>query len=92
MLFVRLAYNALNKDRERAENIAAHTAHLRSGSINIVQSGPLFAAPGDTRLGALIVFDAPTLADVEAFNAADPFVLSGVYDDVRIMRWEKTIG
>ena len=92
MLFVRLAFNAPNKDRERADSLAAHTAHLRSGIVNIVQSGPLFGAPGDARLGALIVFDAPTLADVAAFSAADPFVASGVYDDVRIMRWEKTIG
>jgi uncharacterized protein YciI len=52
----------------------------------------LFGVPGDARLGALIVFDTPTLAEVEAFNAADPFVTSGVYDDIRIMRWEKTIG
>ena len=92
MLFVRLAFNALYKDRERAENIAVHTAHLRSAAVNIVQSGPLFATPGESRVGALIVFDAPTLADVEAFNASDPFVINGIYDEVRIMRWDRTIG
>jgi hypothetical protein len=92
MVFVRLAFNAPNKDRERADNIAAHTAHLRSGAINIVQSGPLFSTPDDARIGAIIVFDVATMAEVEAFNAADPFIVSGVYDDVKIMRWEKTIG
>ncbi|HEV2571029.1 YciI family protein [Methylocella sp. CPCC 101449] len=91
MLIVRLAYNAPGKDQERAQNLAAHSAHLRSGKAKLLQSGPIYAADGE-RVGALIVFDAKDFAEVEAFSAADPFVISGVYNDVRLARWEKTIG
>lgn len=91
MLIVRLATNARGKDKERAEHVAAHSAHLRSGKAKLLQSGPIYAADGE-RVGALIVFDAEGFAEVEAFSAADPFVINGVYNDVRFMRWEKTIG
>jgi len=53
----------------------------------------LFATDGRGRkLGALVVFDAVDVAEVEAFNALDPYVVNGVYDRIEIMRWDKTIG
>jgi len=59
----------------------------------IVQSGPLFDtdAKGAKR-GALVVFEAADLAEVERFNAADPYVVNGVYDRIELLRWDKTIG
>jgi uncharacterized protein YciI len=40
----------------------------------------------------LVVFEAESVAEVEAFNARDPYVVAGVYDRVEIARWDKTIG
>jgi len=59
----------------------------------VVQSGPLFATDGSgTKTGALVVFEAQDAAEVEAFSAADPYVVNGVYDRIEILRWDRTIG
>ena len=91
MIICRIAYDAAGKDEERKALFEAHRAHLRSGMVNIVQSGPLFVPNGGKR-GALIVFDVADVAEVERFNALGPYIINGVYDDVEILRWDKTIG
>jgi uncharacterized protein YciI len=92
MLFVRIAYNAPDSGEARAQYFPAHKAHLETGGALVIQSGPLFATADDARVGALMIFDAPSLAEVEAFSARDPFIVHGIYDDVRILRFDKTIG
>ena len=93
MIFCRFAYDAADKGAERQALLEAHKAHLRSGMAKIVQSGPLFATDVSGRkLGALVVFEADDIAEVEAFNARDPYVVNGVYDRIELTRWEKTIG
>ena len=93
MHICRIAHDAPGKDVERKAYFEAHRAHLRSGLARIVQSGPLFAADGSgTKIGALVVFAVEDLAEVEAFNAGDPYILHGVYGQVEILRWDKTIG
>ena len=91
MIICRIAYDAAGKDEERKALFEAHRAHLRSGTIPILQSGPLFVPKGGKR-GALIVFDVQDVIEVERFNAADPYIIKGVYDQVEILRWDKTIG
>ena len=93
MIICRIAYDAPDKDVERKALFEAHRAHLRSGKARIVQSGPLFGtdAPGAKR-GALVVFEVADIGEVERFNAADPYVLNGVYDRIELLRWDKTIG
>ena len=92
MLFVRIAYNAPGSEEARARHFPPTRRIYKMGGSIIAQSGPLYAASGDERVGALIVFNAPDLADVEAFSARDPFIQSGVYGDVRILRFDKTMG
>jgi uncharacterized protein YciI len=93
MQIIRMAYDAPGKDAERNAHFEAHRAHLRSGLARIVQSGPLFAPDGSGRkAGALVVFEADDVAEVERFTAQDPYIVNGVYDRVEILRWDKTIG
>lgn len=93
MLVCRLATDAEGRDAERKAHYEAHRAHLRSGLARIVQSGPLFATDDSNRkIGALVVFEVEDMAEVHRFNEADPFVLNKVYDDVRFLRWDRTIG
>ena len=59
----------------------------------IVQSGPLFAGDGTAgKVGALVVFEVDDVAEVEAFNAGDPFIVNKVYETVELLRWNRTIG
>ncbi len=93
MHIVRIAYDAPGRDAERKTYFEAHRAHLRSGLARILQSGPLFATDGfGAKAGALVVFDVEDIAEVERFNAQDPYIVNGVYDRVNILRWDKTIG
>ena len=93
MIFCRFAYDAAEKGTERQALLEAHKAHLRSGTVKILQSGPLFATDGSGRkLGALVVFEAFDVAEVEAFNAMDPYFVNSVYNRIEIARWDKTIG
>ena len=89
----RIAYDAPGKDEHRKALFEAHRAHLRSGMAPIVKSGPLFDT--DTKggkRGALVGFEVEDLGEVERFNAADPYVVNGVYDRIELLRWDKTIG
>lgn len=94
MLICRIAYDAAGKDAARKASYDAHRAYLRSEAAKIiVQSGPLFASDGgNAKIGALIVFDVTDVAQVQAFNAGDPFIVNGVYDRVELLRWDRTIG
>ena len=93
MIFCRFAYDAEGRTAERQAFLEAHKAHLRSGLAKILQSGPIFASDGSNRkLGALVVFEAEAVGEVDAFNARDPYVVNGVYDRIEIVRWDKTIG
>lgn len=68
----------------RLEHYDAHKAYLASGPVKTVISGPLLAEDGTTMIGSLFVFEADSIADVEAFNAADPFNQAGVWAQVSI--------
>jgi len=84
MLICRIAYDTEGKDDIRKQHYEEHRAHLRSG-------GPLFSPAGPKR-GALIVFQVEDIGEVERFNSLDPYIINGIYDDVEILRWDKTIG
>ncbi|MDB5593446.1 MAG: YciI family protein [Hyphomicrobiales bacterium] len=93
MQICRIALDAPGKDAERKALFEAHRSHLRAGLVRIIQSGPLFATDGsNNKIGALVVFDVKDIDEVQRFNAMDPYILHGVYGDVQILRWDKTIG
>jgi len=90
MLAVRVALSDPNKITERVLWLKSHKAHIRSGAIHIIKSGPFNSVDGDP-VGALIVADVRSLEEFEDFSVNDPFVKSGVYCDVRIAEWRVTL-
>jgi uncharacterized protein YciI len=68
----------------RRQHYEDHKAHLATGAVTTVVSGPLLAEDGETMIGSLFIFDAETRQAVEAFNKADPFNLAGVWASVSI--------
>lgn len=68
----------------RLANYEAHKAYLAVGAVKTVISGPLIAADGETMIGSLFIFEAPSMAHVVDFNANDPFRKADVWAEVRI--------
>jgi uncharacterized protein YciI len=91
MLAVRWAETSPDKLSERQTWLAQHQAHLRSGAVEIVQSGPMSLDDG-TPAGGLLIAEVESLDDLRRFSDADPFVVHGVYGRVHILRWTPTIG
>jgi uncharacterized protein YciI len=68
----------------RLSKYGDHKAYLSSSSIKTVISGPLLDDDGETMIGSLFIVEAPTKADVEAFNREDPFAKAGVWERISI--------
>ena len=73
----------------RLGNRPAHLAYLESQGDKLVTAGPLLSEDGQTPLGSLLVFEAASRAEAEAFAAGDPYALAGLFESVAIRPWRK---
>lgn len=91
MLAVRVALSDPAKSTEREIHLEDHKRHLRSGRLQIIQSGPIVNDAGEGS-GGVVVADVVSLDEMHAFSAEDPFVRHGVYSSISIYEWRPTIG
>ncbi|WP_456640271.1 YciI family protein [Bradyrhizobium sp. USDA 10063] len=87
MLFVIHALDRADALPTRLANYDAHKAYLADTSrfgVKIVMSGPLVADDGQTMIGSLFLVEAPSRAEVDAFNRADPFAAAGIWERVSV--------
>jgi len=87
MLFAVHCFDKPGALPKRLANYAAHKAHLETGPVRTVISGPLVAGDGETMIGSLFVFDAENLETVKDYHARDPFHLAGVWETASITRF-----
>ncbi len=73
----------------RKANREAHLAHLKADP-HVIQAGPFVNAAGEMS-GSLILFATEDRAAVEAFAAADPYAVAGLFSDVRIEAWNRVL-
>lgn len=93
--YVRFAESDPAAVEQRAAQMDAHKAHLRNEDglpqgFRILASGPMQAESGGSA-AALIIAEALCIEDVIAFSDADPFVIHGVYNRIRILNWTPTL-
>ena len=87
-LFVIEGIDGPDAGAARAAHNAAHVDYLLAMGERFVIGGPfLGAGDNDNPIGSLVVIEADSQEAAEAFAAADPFVLNGVYADVTVRRW-----
>jgi uncharacterized protein len=95
MLFV---LHALDKPDGLPRRLAAYEAHkafladTTAFGLTIVMSGPLTEDDGVTMKGSFFLIEAPSRADVERFNAADPFKAADVWTTVTITAFSRRVG
>ncbi len=80
-LFVFIGNDGPDGLARREQYRAAHVAQLDKLDTEgrIAFAGPIRNDPNDASVGAVIVFDAETLADARELMAHDPYVVGGVF-------------
>ncbi|MDG1280737.1 MAG: YciI family protein [Pseudorhodobacter sp.] len=74
----------------RLDNRSAHLAHIETSGI-VEMAGPFLDAEGKMT-GSLIVLSVETMAEAEAWAAADPYAKAGLFSSVSLTEWKKVIG
>lgn len=69
----------------------AHKAYLGSAGMKTLISGPLLADDEETMIGSCFVVEAESLAEVEAFNRADPFFKADLWATISIRPFNKRV-
>lgn len=89
-LFVLMATDRPNALEIRLATRQAHIDYVRgSGLVKI--GGPLLDAAGEMT-GSMLLIEAEDLAAAEAFAAADPYVLAGLFETVELRPFKLTLG
>lgn len=92
MLVVRYASSDPRKIFERSQLLEDHKAYLRGSPLRILLSGPSAPPQADQVGKAIIIAEVEAIEEFIKFSEADPFVSSGVYDQVEIFEWRPSFG
>jgi uncharacterized protein YciI len=75
----------------RLANRPDHVAYLKTQESAIRLAGPLLDGEG-RMCGSLFVIEVEDAAAAQAFSDGDPFVKTGVFGEVRIAGFSRTLG
>ncbi len=90
MLYAIMVQDEEGTEGAREEHRDAHLAHFRSHKSRIALSGPLSNDNGHG-VGSLVIFEAESAAEADAFIRADPFYGAGVWQEPVVARFKGSI-
>ena len=90
MLYVIDCTDKTGHLQTRLDNRNSHLSYLADFSEQLVMAGPFLSATGDM-IGSMLVMEFETLQDAEFFCANDPYQLAGLFSEVAIRPWRKTL-
>ncbi|WP_309088199.1 YciI family protein [Phenylobacterium sp.] len=91
MLFALMCLDKPNALDVRMGAREAHLAYVRERLDQVKLAGPLLDDEGGMA-GSLLILDVADRAAAEAFNAADPYTLAGLWGSVEIRAFKASIG
>ncbi len=85
-VFVMIGRDGPDGVRLRSEFHDEHVAHVTAlhAAGRVVLAGPIRSDDNNRSIGAVIVFEAPTLDDARRTVADDPYVRGGVFESVTL--------
>jgi uncharacterized protein YciI len=90
-LFVAACLDAPGALERRVAAREAHLAYIRAQPAGFIKvAGPFLNDAGDP-IGSMFVFDAESVAAVDAFLAGDPYTAADLFHSVEIRAWRVTI-
>ncbi len=90
-----MLYHILCKDKPgqlqtRLDNREAHLAFVNALGDRLFAAGPLLDDKDDM-VGSVLIIDFNSDEAAADFCASDPYALAGLFEDVSIKRWRKTL-
>ena len=90
-----MLYHILCKDKPgqlqtRLDNREAHLAFVNALGDRLFAAGPLLDDKDDM-VGSVLIIDFISDEAAADFCASDPYALAGLFEDVSIKRWRKTL-
>lgn len=76
----------------RMENRPAHLDWAKAQGDKLKLAGPVFADDGETFAGSMFLVEAESRAEIEAWQAADPYVQAGLFAEIHIHPFKWVIG
>ncbi|MFC3227042.1 YciI family protein [Marinibaculum pumilum] len=94
MYFVVFGTDRPGTEQLRLDTRPSHQQHLRAHPhpVTVLHGGPTLTADGARMNGSMLVVEADSLADVEAFVADDPYSKAGLFATVEIRPWKWGMG
>ena len=90
MTYVLLCIDKLGHLQTRLDNREAHLNYLTGFSEQLIMAGPFLSETGEMT-GSMLIMEFETLQDAELFCANDPYQLAGLFSEVAIRPWRKTL-
>jgi uncharacterized protein YciI len=90
-LFMLACFDKPNSLDLRMATREAHLAYARDNAGTIKVAGPMLDE-AEGMAGSLFILEADDRAQVEAFNAADPYQQAGLFGQVEIRGFKASIG
>jgi uncharacterized protein YciI len=69
----------------------AHLAYIKAQGDKVKLGGPYLDGEG-RMIGSLIVIEADSLEEAQAFHAKDPYRLAGLFETSAVTPWRATVG
>ena len=90
-LFALICFDRPNALDLRMATREAHLAYVGEHRAMLKVAGPMLDESGDMA-GSMFIMEAPDRAAVEAFTAADPYSLAGLFGQVEIRGYRASVG
>ncbi len=90
-LFILACFDKPNSLDLRMATRDAHLAYVRERVAMVKVAGPMLDE-AEGMAGSLFILEAGSRAEIEAFNAADPYQKAGLFGQVEIRGFKASIG
>ena len=90
MLYHIHCQDKANSLKIRLNTRDAHLAYIDSFGDRLFAAGPLLSCDNEM-VGSVLIIDFDSDVDAHAFCAEDPYALAGLFDQVMVSRWRKTL-
>ncbi len=87
MLFVVLCFDRPGSEGIRQATREAHLEFVAASGERVKAAGPFTSDDGSKMIGSMLVIEAESRADAEAWAALDPYARAGLFEDVEVRAW-----